>query len=244
MFGILNHDSRIGNRQFAKLGRDIKLITKHIDVFLSKSMTEDRDQSCSSYLENCVAPEMSGNSPGMRQTAKSRVTQNVVGTKCFPRGEIVDIQLDAILMATEQRAPWESRYLPPNVDCGSGNSCSLFLTSWTIPQKAFLETMQACTAFKIFEGFSTASRVHAWLRRWQIVTSDRPIPLLLPRARTPGNSSLCHFCCDHGVVTNNLHPHMGFQQAICLYSTMTICYFFGILPTHGGHGQWLLLFNI
>ena len=74
------------------------------------------------------------------------------------------------------------------MEIGTGNSCTLLLTSWTIP--AYLETFPAQAAFKMFNGFCVASRIRAWLSGREIVTSNRSVLPVPPRARISG-LSLC-----------------------------------------------------
>ena len=127
--------------------------------------------------------------PDMRQRALF-VTSNAAcrWNKMLLAELKVDIPRAAIVVATEHRARWASGCHPPSVEIGTGNSCTLLPASWTIA--AYLETFPAQAAFKIFKGFCTASRIRAWLSGWQIVTSNRSVPPVLPSARISG-LSLC-----------------------------------------------------
>ena len=128
-------------------------------------------------------------SPGMRQRVLFVTSNAACHWKKMLLAELsVDIPRVAIAIATKHSARWVSGCHPPSVESGTGNSCTLLPASWTIP--AYLETFPAQAAFKIFRRFCIASRIRAWLSGWQILTSNRSVPPVLPSARISG-LSLC-----------------------------------------------------
>lgn len=96
--------------------------------------------------------------------------------------------LASIVVAAEQRTRWESGRHPPTVDDGTDSKCMFVQPACIIV--AYHDTLAVQAAFNIANGLSRASRTRAWLRGWQLVTSKRSIPTVLPIARTSG-LSLC-----------------------------------------------------
>ena len=137
-------------------------------------------------LTNRAPAQISDNRPDMRHRALF-VTSRAAWrwNKMLLAREIVESPHAAMVLATEHNA-CASGCQPPSVDNGTGSRLNRGPAAWSM--LAYLETLAVHAAFNKFSGFSTTSRILAWLRGWQIVTSKSSIPPLLPSARMPGLS--------------------------------------------------------
>ena len=142
---------------------------------------------CFVLLSNKAPPQISDNRPDMRHraffvTSRAAWRRN----KILLERENVDSHLAAMVLATEHNALRASACQPPSVDNGTGSRLNPVPASWSM--LAYLETLAVHVAFNRFSGFSTTSRILAWLRGWQIVTLKSSVPPFLQSARISGLS--------------------------------------------------------
>ena len=139
---------------------------------------------CFVLLTNRAPPEISDDRPQMRQRALF-VTSRAAWrwNKMLLAREIVD---SLLVLATEHIGLCASGCQPASFDNGTGSRLNRVPAAWSM--LAYLETLAVHAVFNKFSGFSTTSRILAWLRGWQIVTSKSSVPPLLPSSRIPGPS--------------------------------------------------------
>ena len=121
-------------------------------------------------LTNRAAPQISDSRPDMRQrelfvTIRAAWRWN----RMLLTRENVDSPVAAIVLATEYNARCAPGCQPPSADMGKGSGVSPVLAAWSMP--AYLVTLTVHAAFNRFIGFPDTSRIQAWLRGWQVVTS-------------------------------------------------------------------------
>ena len=156
-------------------------------MFSRLFITRLLENYCFVLLTNRAPPQISDNRPGMRQRALF-VTSRAAWrwNKMLLARENVDSPLAAMVLAPEHNALCASGCQPPSVDNGTGSRLNRVPGAWSM--LAYLETLAVHAAFNRFSGFSTTSRILAWPRGRQIVTSKSSVPPLLPSARISGLS--------------------------------------------------------
>ena len=129
-------------------------------------------------LTNRAPPQISDNRPDMRHRALF-VTSRAAWrwNKMLRARENVDSPLAAMVFATEHNALCASGCQPPSVDNGTGSRLNRVPAAWSM--LAYLETLAVHAAFNKFSRFSTTSRILAWLRGWQIVSSKSSVLRLM-----------------------------------------------------------------
>ena len=117
----------------------------------------------SCFLRTETPPQISANRPDMRHRALF-VTSRAAWrrNKMLLARENVDSPLAAMVLATEHNALWASGCQPPSVENGTGSRLNRVPTAWSM--LAYLETLAVHAAVNKFSGFSTTSRILAWLR--------------------------------------------------------------------------------
>ena len=131
--------------------------------FKYKFITRLFENYCFVLLTNRAPPQISHNRPDMRQRALF-VTSRAAWrwTKMLLARENVDSPLAAMVLATEHNALCASGCQPPSVDNGTGSRLNR-VPAASSSMLAYLETLAVHAAFNKFSGFSTTSRILAWL---------------------------------------------------------------------------------
>ena len=137
---------------------------------------------CFVLFTNRAPPQMSDDRPDMIQRALFVTTRAAWRwNKMLLARENVDSPLAAMALATEHNALWASGCQPPSVENGTGSRLNPVRDACSMPE--YLETLAVYAAFNRFNGFADSSRILAWLRGWEIVSSKSSVPPRLPNAR-------------------------------------------------------------
>ena len=153
----------------------------------SKGKRKAMEIYCCMLLGTRAFPRISDVRPDMRQRALFVTSRAACCWNWMLLArENVDSPLAGIVVATEHNARCASGCQPPSVDKGTGSRLNPVPAAWSM--LAYLETLAVHAAFNRFSGSSTAFRILAWLRGWQIVTSKSSVPPLRPSARISGLS--------------------------------------------------------